>query len=457
MAMVTDEVLAPLDDVAKSAGIRVVDTGSRCSDPLSDLLPLFSKWKHLETETKKLEDHWRVSVREMITANLVNSNLLEDLLRNLLYGPFGIKPTFVAECAQMSLYALQEKIYIFVLCRKCGKEFRVLPGELADIRAGRSHNYPDSTMEALLALAPPFSSRVYLEACGFPYGRKEKEQGRCGRCITKQQVESEAESEAEREVATLEQLEQRGIPREVPPLEVVHQDCVYPTPEVRARVKSIREARSALSSQDNDEDQVTVEIENLDEWVYFIRRGADGPIKIGISKSVEDRIAALQTASAEGLVLLGRCRGTKLVERSLHDQFKHLRRVGEWFHPAAELLEFISKVTADDKSDDLMLSISQQRANINLEQIWFDEMRLKYKDLTLPSRWQIKELAQVRKLLVLYKAELVGQAMRYLIAAWDDIRDRYLKGKSGYPSVGFLLACHGSLFLEAQEKSAHGG
>lgn len=72
---------------------------------------------------------------------------------------------------------------------------------------------------------------------------------------------------------------------------------------------------------------------------YFIRAGDNGPVKIGISADPEKRLRGLQTAQPDKLKLLGVLSGDH--ESKLHRQFNDLRLHGEWFRPAATLLEFI--------------------------------------------------------------------------------------------------------------------
>lgn len=78
--------------------------------------------------------------------------------------------------------------------------------------------------------------------------------------------------------------------------------------------------------------------------VYFADAG--GQIKIGWSKKVGTRIAQLQTGSAVPIRLVGTVPGGRGLERRLHDQFAHLRLVGEWFVAAPELLDHIATVTS---------------------------------------------------------------------------------------------------------------
>lgn len=79
-----------------------------------------------------------------------------------------------------------------------------------------------------------------------------------------------------------------------------------------------------------------------DGWVYFIQRGANGPIKIGYSDNSRRRIAQLQTGSPEPLRELFAVRGSLADEAAAHAAMKAHRIRGEWFHPASEVMALIS-------------------------------------------------------------------------------------------------------------------
>jgi len=76
----------------------------------------------------------------------------------------------------------------------------------------------------------------------------------------------------------------------------------------------------------------------------------DGPIKIGITGSVYDRMIGLSSATKQRVWLLGSFVGTAADERAMHRMFGHLRivRFGgsgtEWFRTAWELTNFITSL-----------------------------------------------------------------------------------------------------------------
>ena len=73
--------------------------------------------------------------------------------------------------------------------------------------------------------------------------------------------------------------------------------------------------------------------------IYFVQRGTDGPIKIGMtSGDPGTRVRELQVASPEKLHLLGCVRG---IESDIHGRFARHHISGEWFHPHSDILKFV--------------------------------------------------------------------------------------------------------------------
>jgi hypothetical protein len=81
--------------------------------------------------------------------------------------------------------------------------------------------------------------------------------------------------------------------------------------------------------------------------IYFVQAGSGGPIKIGSTKDLLDRISVLQTGNHEQLTLLGCVDGTSSDERAFHTRFAPHRIRGEWFFPCRELIEFIGGLPKD--------------------------------------------------------------------------------------------------------------
>jgi hypothetical protein len=78
--------------------------------------------------------------------------------------------------------------------------------------------------------------------------------------------------------------------------------------------------------------------------VYFMQVAPDGPIKIGWTKVLSQRLSQVQTTSPHEIRLLATTPGDDSLEGRLHKRFAHLHLRGEWFSPAPELLAFISSL-----------------------------------------------------------------------------------------------------------------
>jgi hypothetical protein len=76
--------------------------------------------------------------------------------------------------------------------------------------------------------------------------------------------------------------------------------------------------------------------------VYFAR--AASRIKIGWSRNVGTRLAQLQTANPDPIVLLATTPGGRALERQLHERFASDRVSGEWFDATDELLNHIAEL-----------------------------------------------------------------------------------------------------------------
>lgn len=76
-------------------------------------------------------------------------------------------------------------------------------------------------------------------------------------------------------------------------------------------------------------------------WVYFIRSGETGPIKIGWAVDPRRRLRTLACGSPCELILLGAllCEQAEAEEYSLHARLRAYRVRGEWFEAVAVLRE----------------------------------------------------------------------------------------------------------------------
>lgn len=88
----------------------------------------------------------------------------------------------------------------------------------------------------------------------------------------------------------------------------------------------------------------------MNQSVYFVQAGANGPIKIGYSGDVTKRLSAIQTGNHERLSLLYSFEHAEAprIERELHAHFSMFRLDGEWFRPDSSVFDLIDALKVMD-------------------------------------------------------------------------------------------------------------
>lgn len=82
-------------------------------------------------------------------------------------------------------------------------------------------------------------------------------------------------------------------------------------------------------------------------FIYVIRAGEAGAVKIGFSSTAETlrtRIRTLQSGAADRLFVLGVTPGSVRQEKLSHRALAEFRMEGEWFRPAPAALEFVKRL-----------------------------------------------------------------------------------------------------------------
>jgi hypothetical protein len=79
-------------------------------------------------------------------------------------------------------------------------------------------------------------------------------------------------------------------------------------------------------------------------YVYFIREGRKGPIKIGYAANPQARIYNIQCGNPRALRFIGMVPGTRDDESEWHRRFDKLRIGGEWFRAAHDLTSAIDRL-----------------------------------------------------------------------------------------------------------------
>jgi hypothetical protein len=84
-------------------------------------------------------------------------------------------------------------------------------------------------------------------------------------------------------------------------------------------------------------------------YVYFIREGVDGAVKIGSSGAPRQRMSSLQCQNPRRLSLLAVLpMNVDSLETDLQERFARLRLCGEWFRCEDELLTFIVSIPPEN-------------------------------------------------------------------------------------------------------------
>lgn len=103
-------------------------------------------------------------------------------------------------------------------------------------------------------------------------------------------------------------------------------------------------------------------------YVYFIRAGHDGPIKIGKAKNVDARIKELQIGNHRKLNLLYTLkakseRNAFYIEKQFHKMFGSKRIHGEWFKSDIKLDKFMDTLARekDQLDHDRKMLIEMQK------------------------------------------------------------------------------------------------
>ena len=86
-------------------------------------------------------------------------------------------------------------------------------------------------------------------------------------------------------------------------------------------------------------------------FVYFVQGESGGPIKIGYTANVSNRIKELQTGYPDALKLLLAIPGNINNEQVLHSKLKEYRLHGEWFKPVPAVLNVMEELQAKYNTD----------------------------------------------------------------------------------------------------------
>ena len=98
--------------------------------------------------------------------------------------------------------------------------------------------------------------------------------------------------------------------------------------------------------------------------IYFIGNVEKGEVKIGRSNNPQKRLAELQTANSQNLVLYGVIDNvTPELENTLHKILSSIRLKGEWFKLTDKLIQFMVSRTDEISADYKIINNSKTRSD----------------------------------------------------------------------------------------------
>lgn len=117
--------------------------------------------------------------------------------------------------------------------------------------------------------------------------------------------------------------------------------------ERREETRAMREADKEYARAAAESAALREEIDARYSVVYFIRRTSDGMIRIGTTRSFENRMKAHRSGNGEIQILLTQA-GGRAYEEAMHARFADYR-IGrtEWFKPVRELVIWIAAQRRD--------------------------------------------------------------------------------------------------------------
>ncbi len=87
-----------------------------------------------------------------------------------------------------------------------------------------------------------------------------------------------------------------------------------------------------------------VDCQDTTDVAYFVQQGEGGPIKIGYTHCIKDRMRSLKVEHGHDCVLLATRVGGRDRESVYHFQFAADYIEGEWFHPSEAILAEIAEL-----------------------------------------------------------------------------------------------------------------
>lgn len=152
--------------------------------------------------------------------------------------------------------------------------------------------------------------------------------------------------------------------------------------------------------------------------VYFVQSIDGGPVKIGWTTNLKERLSRIQKDLSINLKLLGILNTpSKHEERRIHKQFKHIRLYGEWFDDTSELLDFIANLNDDTLTNSankpntvIALKIRPTNLRDRIISRYFDLMTAAGFDISDVIREEVENSLRHRGIWEKLEQEIIGEA-----------------------------------------------
>jgi hypothetical protein len=124
-------------------------------------------------------------------------------------------------------------------------------------------------------------------------------------------------------------------------------------------------ANATIASRNIEGQSVVVQVDvpadvaqlGEESYIYIVRAGDDGPVKIGWTANPKARLSYLAVDNPAPLRLLALTSGSMKEEKELHRRFAEHRIRGEWYRPEKELLDFADQLMSGQLVAQLEASI----------------------------------------------------------------------------------------------------
>lgn len=104
--------------------------------------------------------------------------------------------------------------------------------------------------------------------------------------------------------------------------------------------------------------------------IYFAQARHGGPVKIGVSSSIDRRRKSLSTGVIGGMEIIAEMEGDGPLESFLHEAFNPIRVENEFFRSGPAIWEFLLGLIKDGRPDWLPTDINRDLTEMDLVEVF---------------------------------------------------------------------------------------